>query len=236
MDLSRDYTRLTPFADGQALAAGLAEAVAADLRAAIARNGKAALAVSGGSTPKRFFQQLRDKDLDWSKVTVTLVDERWVGEHSERSNAALVRQGLLQGPAAAARFLPLYRDLPEPEQALAEVEHDLDRQALPLDVAILGMGEDGHTASFFPGGDYLGRALDLSSGARVLPMHAEGAGEPRITLTLPVLAASGRLYLHVEGKKKADVLSTACSDEGARYPIHAVLTATNGAVETYWSP
>ncbi|MET0290687.1 MAG: 6-phosphogluconolactonase [Pseudoxanthomonas sp.] len=236
MDLPRDYTRLTPFPDGDALAAGLAEAVAEDLRDAIARNGKAALAVSGGSTPKRFFQQLSAKTLDWSKVTVTLVDERWVGEHSERSNAALVKRTLLQDQAAAARFLPLYRELPEPGQALSEIEHDLDQQALPLDVAILGMGEDGHTASFFPGGDYLGRALDLSSSARVLPMHAEGAGEPRITLTLPVLAASGRLYLHVEGQKKADVLGRACGDEGDHFPVRAVLTATNGAVQTYWSP
>src|SRR5690606_17518849 len=136
----------------------------------------ASLALSGGNTPKRFLQALSLQSLDWRDVIVTLVDERWVPESNERSNARLLRASLLQGLAAEARFLPLYRDTPEPEQALPEIERDLAALPSPFDAVVLGMGNDGHTASFFPGGDRLAEALDPTATASVLPMRAPGAG------------------------------------------------------------
>lgn len=224
--------QLHPFPDGDAVASALAQAVADDLRAALATRGQASIALSGGTTPRRFLQALSRQPLDWANVTVTLVDERWVPDDHERSNARLVKQHLLQHEAAAARFVPLHRATDTPEAALAEVG-----AALPasLDVVVLGMGGDGHTASFFPGGDRLAEAMDPATPATVLPMRAPGAGEPRITLTLPVLRDAGRLYLHIEGGEKRQVLQQALSGHGigAGYPIRGLLQGLRAPLQVY---
>ncbi len=163
-----------------ALAAELARDVADELHRAIEAKGKATLAVSGGSTPKLFFEKLSEQNIPWARVTVTLVDERQVPETSERSNARLVREHLLKNKAAAASFVPLFNN--------AEAE-----KMSPFDVAILGMGADGHTASFFPGADRLAEAIDAGSDKRLIAITAPGAGEPRLTFTLPVIEKAGRL-------------------------------------------
>ena len=229
---------ISRYADDSQLARALAESVTADLVMALAARGHALLAVSGGKTPLKFLQTLAQQPLDWARVVVTLVDERWVPESHARSNAHLLRENLLHGQASAATFLPLYRATAEPEAALDELERDLATSLpWPLDVAVLGMGEDGHTASFFPGGDQLAQALDPSGDTWVLPMRAPGAGEPRITLTLPALLQAGHLYLHVEGAAKRRVLDQAVSGtgEGRHFPIRSVLHHVASPVQTYWS-
>jgi 6-phosphogluconolactonase len=227
------------FSDPQALAAALAARVADDLRQAIAARGYAVLAVSGGSTPKHFFAQLSHAELDWAKVSVTLVDERWAPESSERSNARLVKAALLTHQAAAARFVPLYQpEAATPEAGLVALRTRLDGLPARFDAVILGMGNDGHTASFFPGADRLAEALDLNGTARVLPINAAGAGEPRITFTLPALLDTAALYLHIEGAAKRELLAAAEQGQGAAadYPIRAVLTQTRVPLTVYWCP
>lgn len=223
------------FTDSENLAQALAADVAAQLREAIAMRGSAVLALSGGNTPKRFLQQLSQQPLAWDKVVVTLVDERWVPDTHERSNARLLRQQLLQDAAAAACFIPLYRDQDQPEQALAQLQEELPEL---IDIGVLGMGTDGHTASFFPGGDHLAQALDPHTAARLLPMRADGAGEARITLTLPALLATTQLYLHIEGAQKQAVLQRALSGDGdgVELPIRAVLAQAKAPVATYYCP
>lgn len=235
-DLS-SHTHLHIFPDLAALAESLATTIANDLRIALTARGRASLALSGGNTPKRFLQALSLQPLPWQDVVVTLVDERWVPESNERSNARLLRENLLRNAAVEARFLPLYRDTPEPEQALLEVERDLSSLPSPFDAVVLGMGNDGHTASFFPGGDRLADALDPATTAVVLPMRAPGAGEPRITLTLPPILAARHLYLHIEGAEKQRVLEDAISGNGAGagYPMRSVLRHAISPVQVFYS-
>jgi 6-phosphogluconolactonase len=226
------------FTDCSAQAAALAERVGTQLRSAVSERGKALLAVSGGTTPKAFFGQLSRQSLDWSKVEITLVDERWVPDSDDRSNARLVEQTLLQGAASAATFVPLYNDAPTPEDGLAKTDARIDALSLPFDVVVLGMGDDGHTASFFPGGDHLREALDLDGRARVLTMRAPGAGESRITLSLTTLLETRALYLLISGEKKRALLADARLGlgEAKDYPVRAVLTQQRVPVAVYWCP
>ena len=207
----------------EALAETLARDVADELSRAIEAKGRATLAVSGGTTPRLFFEKLSMIDIPWSRVAVTLVDERQVPETSERSNARLVRQHLLQNRAAAARFVPLV-DNPDAEKMPA------------FDVAVLGMGNDGHTASFFPGGDTLAEAIDAETSKRLIAITAPGSGEPRLTFTLPVLEQAGRLALHIEGTEKKQVLKKALAEGPEEdMPVRAVLRGA-APVTLYWCP
>ena len=219
------------------LALALAGAVAENLADGIAERGLAVLAVSGGSTPARFFSVLgRRKDIDWTKVAVTLVDERWVPETSQRSNAALVNERLLQGPAASARFIPLYAGGEAPDAAaLARAAIQINALPRPVDAVILGMGTDGQTASCFPGGDTLAAAL--SEDGPLIGITAPGAGEPRVTFVLKRLLETRGLYLHIEGADKATVLEQATAEGPvADMPIRAVLKQTATPLTIFWSP
>ncbi|WP_246232665.1 6-phosphogluconolactonase [Aurantimonas aggregata] len=220
------------------LAEALAAGVAAVLAGAIATRGVATLAVSGGSTPKRFFERLAETEIDWASVTVTLVDERWVPETSERSNAAMVRRHLLTGPAASAHFLPFYIDAPAPEDVAEELRLRFLRLARPFDVTVLGMGTDGHTASFFPQADNLAAAIDPDTREPVTPIRAPGAGEPRITLTLPLIVDTRFLALHIEGEEKLAVYEAAMQPGPVdAMPVRAVLRAPRvEKLAVFWAP
>lgn len=217
-----------------ALAAALAQAVAGVLSKAIARRGEGFLAVSGGTTPGLFFAALSDQPIDWEKVTVTLVDERFVPPSSGRSNAGLVTSTLLRGRAQAARFVPLYAEAGSVEEAAALTAGALAGLPWPLDATVLGMGTDGHTASFFPDATNLPALLAPQVPRAILPVHADSAGEPRLTLTLARLVDTGFLALHVEGAEKKAVLDRAL-DGASALPIRAVFDAAKGPVEVYWA-
>lgn len=225
------------FSSKERLAEALADAVAEDLNRGLDERGTASLAVSGGSTPALFLETLsRHDDIDWENVVITLVDERWVDEASERSNARLVRDKLLTGPASEARFIPLYAGGEVPGvDALARVDAVLTEVPRPFDAVILGMGNDGHTASFFPDADTLGEAL--SGAGPVVAVSAPGADEPRITLTLPVLLDTRSLYLHIEGEEKAQTLDRALETGPVEtMPVRAVLAQGEKTVSLYWCP
>jgi 6-phosphogluconolactonase len=228
-------TGIHAFPSAIELADALASSVTNALTRHIADHGIATLAVSGGTTPVKFFQALAARQLNWAAVTITLVDDRWVPESSPRSNAGLVRQHLLQGRAAAAVFVPLVNGAETPEAGLSAADEAIAKLR-PFTAVVLGMGTDGHTASFFPGGDHLAQALAPMRGQNVDTMRAEAAGEPRITLTLPVLLEAGTLALHIEGTAKRQVLDAARHPGPVEdMPIRAIL-ARDPAPEIFWSP
>lgn len=222
------------FADRAGLAHALAAAVADRLAQAAEARGAATLAVSGGTTPTRFFETLSAMNLDWSNVTVLPVDERFVPESSERSNARLIKQKLLQGSAATARFVPLFAPDLDADAAARAADDHVGRLGLPLDVVVLGMGNDGHTASFFPDAVELEALLAPRMKPIVASVHSDSAGEQRLTLTLPPIASAQFIALHIEGEEKAATLAKALAP-GSTLPVRRVIDAAATQVEIFWA-
>ncbi|MCO5733060.1 6-phosphogluconolactonase [Rhizobium sp. SSA_523] len=228
---------LHDFGSAQSLATQLARDVASRLAQGLAERGSASLAVSGGSTPRQFFEMLSTEEIDWSKVTITLVDERFVPPQHPRSNHQLVQAHLLKNRAAEAIFLPLYHDVASALQAAAIATEKTQDIGNPFDVVILGMGTDGHTASFFPHGNHLARAIADDAPRGVMTMMAEGAGEERLTFTFPSLCDARFLVLHIEGEAKKAVLDAAVNGtDEMDMPIRAVLRRASTPVDIYWAP
>jgi len=225
------------FSTPQALAEALAGRIAAELSRAIEARGKASLVVSGGRTPLALFEQLRQQPLPWSAVWITLADERWVPPDSPDSNEGLVRQGLLQGPASEAHFVGLWNPAPTPEAGQAACAKALEALPRPFEVVVLGMGDDGHTASLFPKAPQLAAALDLEGQALCLPIDPVTAPHPRMTLTLPALLASRWIVLHLVGETKWQVYQQASTPGPVNeLPVRAVLQQTKVPIDVYWSP
>jgi 6-phosphogluconolactonase len=209
------------YPDREMLMLSLANIIAGQLADFLRRDGKATLSVPGGTTPGPIFDTLSGVDIDWANVAVVLNDERWVPESSDRSNTRLVRDRLIRGRAAQARLIPLYAPADQPEQMLAALEDGL-RPHLPISVLLLGMGADMHTASLFPGADRLEEALSPQA-PLLLPMRAEAAGEPRVTLTAPVLKAAFNIHILITGAEKRAALDRAMTLTPAEAPVRAVL-------------
>ena len=216
----------------QALAEQLAEAVYQALADDLVNQSRALLVVSGGSTPVPFFKALAQKPLEWARVDITLADERWVDEQSSDSNAKLVRENLLQGPAAAANFVPLTSDAGTPEEGVAAVAEATAGLAWPASVVILGMGGDGHTASLFPDSQELD--LALSTDEPLVAVRTPSQPQPRITFSADRLHQAKRHILHITGDDKRAVLANAMSGDDVRtLPIRAFLSCP---LAIYWAP
>ncbi len=205
-----------------ALFSGLANVVSNQLRQTLDRKDCASIAVPGGTTPAPFFKQLRQIDLPWHKTRVLLTDERFVPETSDRSNTRLLREHLLQGPAARAQLVPLYQPADQAEDVLDTLTKGL-QAVLPLDICVLGMGADMHTASLFPEADLLQQAL-APNAPPLLPMRAPGAPEPRLTLTAPVLQQATHVHILITGPGKKRALKEAIKDGPVtQAPVRIVL-------------
>lgn len=224
------------FDDNDALVNELAERVVSGLREGIDARGRASMAVSGGSTPKSLFARLAGSEFDWGNVTITLVDERWVDKSHQDANAKLVRDFLLRDKAAAATFVPMKTDAPDPFVAEGEVEARFRDIPMPFDVVILGMGDDGHTASFFPGASSLEQALRPERERLCAAVRPPAAPHDRMTLTLPVLLDAKHLILHVVGKDKWQVLQRALQPgKTGELPVRAVLHQSKVLLDIYYA-
>lgn len=189
----------------QAQAEALAQAVAGGLSDALAQHSPALLAVSGGTSPRLFLQTLSAVPLDWAHVRVMLVDERWVPETSDASNTRLVCEHLLQNAASDARLIPMV------DTALTlDTQVDILNAQAPLpDLAVLGMGEDGHTASLFADAPEWDHAI--STHDRFVAVHPGAAPHARVSFSLDALTRIGRLYLQISGERKREVLEAAAA-------------------------
>jgi 6-phosphogluconolactonase len=227
--------QLNEFNETELLDQALADEVATILSSAIAANGKASLAVSGGSTPKNFFKILSTKDILWQNVTITLADERWVPIDSSDSNTQLVHQYLLQNKAKSAHFFHLKRQEDLDAAHLLTLNDKANAQIQPLDVVILGMGEDGHTASLFPCSKQIEHCLAADSPTliKVLP---ETAPHQRISFSFAALANSKNIFLHIAGAAKKRVLMKALDDSSAKdMPIRAFLHHNEIKTHIFWA-
>jgi len=220
---------MQPFDDGPAWAQACADRLANGLRDSLAETGRALFAGAGGSTPSPIYRRLAQCDLDWSNVVVTLVDERYVPESSPESNAALIRQSLMIGPAAAARFLPLYHAEVTVDRAAAVAAHALAAEGGKLDAVLLGMGEDGHICSMFPESPTLKALLAPNLPPTVLgvPRGRDGAvpNLERLSINLPYLMGARRVVLALTGHAKRAVFEREAGGDPATQPIAALIAA-----------
>jgi 6-phosphogluconolactonase len=212
------------YPNGAALADAAAHAVHAQLAAALRTHGRAGLVATGGRSPGPVYDRLAAASLDWTRVIVTLSDERCVSPDDPVSNARLVRERLLKGAAAKAHLLPLW---PEPEPAaLAALQ--------PFDALMLGMGEDGHIASLIPGDPRLEDGLTTPDLLRRVP---EGLGKPpvaRVTLTLSALANARAIFLLIAGEAKRGVIGRALAGEDL--PVGRLISQAKAPIRIFWTP
>lgn len=205
------------------------------LSMAIEQHGSASLVVSGGRTPKGFFHLLSQEFLDWSKVTVTLADERWVDADHKDSNEKLVQENLLINEACVARFVALKNPATSAQAGETSIDQDLSAIGR-FTLVILGMGDDGHTASLFPGSEALNIGLDMESGRQCLAVQPLDAPHERMSMTLPRLLDSEQIIVHISGENKGKVLAMADGgDDRFELPIRAVLQQTITPVSVYWA-
>jgi len=225
------------YADVDTLSRELAAQIAAALAAAIGARGLASLVVSGGRTPVRLFELLRTQELDWSRVCIALADERWVDPQDPASNEHLVRDVLLKDHAAAARFQGLKNGAPTPDLGAVSAWETFARVPRPFDAVILGMGDDGHTASLFPRSPNLPSALNPAAAAGCVGMWSPAAPQARLSLNLTALLDSRRVVVLISGESKWRTYADACAPGAVQdMPIRAVLRQSRTPVDVVWSP
>lgn len=226
--------QLQQFSSSDDLNQDFAQRLVGILQRAISERGAAYLVVSGGRTPQALFKALSHVELAWDKVTVLLADDRWLDDEQSDSNERLVKATLLQNKAAAAKFISLYSNTASAFDGAATV---LERiTALPtFDAVILGMGEDGHTASLFPCSAQITAGLAPDAPA-VLAVEPQTAPYQRMSLSLPRLLDSRNIFLHLVGSNKLPVLNKAMAEQDAlAMPIRAFLHHPQALVTVMYS-
>ena len=218
----------------ESLVVDLARSIGEILDDSIKKNGSASLAVSGGSTPKPLFEELSLLDLDWSRVDLTLVDDRWVDSNHKDSNELLVKTHFIKNKAAKVNFVPLKSDAQSAKEGVLLSEEALKSIAMPFDIIILGMGADGHTASLFPCSDELPVGMDLNTTSHLVATTPKTAPYERISLTAKSIFEARKVILHLNGSAKLHTLEEAMNlSDSSQMPIYAFL---QHGLDIFWSP
>ncbi|WP_392561877.1 6-phosphogluconolactonase [Orbus sturtevantii] len=226
---------LNEYSSSEQLTQDMVDHIVIELNKGIAKRGVASIAVSGGKTPIPLFKLLSKQSLPWAKVYITLVDDRWVDNTDDASNEKLVLTYLLQNEAKLANFIGLKNNAVTPFAGELATQEKLTEIPMPFDVVILGMGEDGHTASLFPYAENLSSGLDMHSNKVVIGMTPLTAPLDRITLTLPAILNSQNIYLHLVGSSKKTVLATALDgNDIVAMPVRTILQQDKVNVIGFW--
>ncbi len=220
--------------NSESLASDLCQSIGEILTEAIRKRGRASMAVSGGGTPTPLFKEFSLLSIDWAKVDLTLVDDRWVDAKNSDSNELLVRTHLIKNKATKVNFIPLKNDSKTAKEGQKISEEMLKNITLPFDVVVLGMGSDGHTASLFPCSDELPDAMDLNNLNYLISTSPKTAPYQRLSLTARVIIDAKNVFLHLNGSSKLHTLESAMEyKDSSRMPIYTFLE--NG-LSIYWSP
>ena len=220
---------LTSFPSINACARRLGEDLVACLQDALEKRERASFAVSGGRTPEHIFPVLAEKDMAWDRISVTLTDERWVEPIHPDSNEGLARRLLLQGPASAARFIGLKTAAENPQDGREGSEAALSTLDWPLDAIFLGMGEDGHIASLFPGSDDW-----MDAPGRALAVAASDQRQARMSLTPSAILDSRHIFLIITGPEKRAVYDAALKPGSVgELPVRLILHQDRVPVSVY---
>jgi len=224
------------FDDSSELVLNLSRAICKLLEKAIEKNGKASLVVSGGNTPKKLFTQLSLCDIVWDKVVISLCDERWVDSKSDDSNENLVRTYLLKNYAKKANFIGMFQQKTNLEDAKIAYEKTARDRLAPIDVIILGMGNDGHTASLFSNNENFTEAFSLKNRDFTLVVKQKNVKFHRLSLTRAVILNAKHIFLHFEGKNKFDIYNLAKDmDNFDKYPVSSILNQKTKNIEVYYT-
>jgi 6-phosphogluconolactonase len=228
---------LERYADSDAVARALAGDIAARLTRALAGRGQASLLVSGGHSPAQLFDALSTQEIDWSRVSVALADERWLDPSEVGSNERLVRERLLRDKAAAAHFTGLKNSASTPLLGAGAAWDAIAKVPRPFDVTVLGMGDDGHTASLIPGSPRLREALDPNAAPACVATWSRTAPHERVSLNLSALLGSAHISVLILGEQKLRIYRTACSGRSVEeMPIRGILHQERVPVEVVWAP
>jgi len=220
------------FSDAEQQAVGLASAIADDLIRLLQQQERVTLCLPGGTTPTLFFNHISKIDLDWSRVHLVLSDERWVPLHDPLSNEALLREHFARNLASTVRIIPLYDNALPIADAVIQFNQNIS-PTLTIDICVLGMGEDGHTASLFPDMAGLVDALDNRYEPSLVVANVPNKQEQRVSWNVSALLAASKHYVLIKGKFKQTVAVEAEKTLSLNLPISYVFNTK--AVDIYYA-
>ena len=227
------------FSDFSSMIAVLADDIVARLKQDVARRGNASMALSGGTTPGPLFDLLTRRDAPWDKIWITLSDERWIATDQDGSNEHLVRTQLLRGKAAGAHFVGMKTTDAKARGGEAKANAMIASIPRPFTVMLLGMGDDGHTASLFPYAPELNETLNTTDPALVRAVIAKGAQQTaeRISLSLRAIIDSEWIVVLIKGAAKRVAYEAAAAGNNVQeMPVRAVLNQSAAPTDVYWAP
>lgn len=222
--------KIHKFQNSQQQVEALAKDIAQSIQDILQKKGCVTIAVSGGKSPIKLFEQLSHRNLMWENITITLVDERFVATNHADSNENLVRNHLLINYAEKASLTGLVTT-----SNLLTSASNANLRTTNIDIAILGMGEDGHTASIFPCCDELDLALDTQlTPEKYIITHPKTANYERIGLSLNGILDIPQIYISLNGAKKLEIIQAAAKTKTKIYPISYVLNERQDA-KIFWN-